>query len=47
MTDLIQWPIDAGRIAVSFSVREYWLDTGHHTGYTQIQEAAKSGQFDT
>ena len=44
MTDLIQWLLDAGRIVVSFPIREYWLDIGQHADYEQAQEDVKNGK---
>jgi dTDP-glucose pyrophosphorylase len=38
MTDLIQRLVEAGRTVVSFPVREYWLDIGQPSDYTQAQK---------
>lgn len=38
MTDLIQRLIQAGHPVVSFPVREYWLDIGHHADYAAAQQ---------
>jgi NDP-sugar pyrophosphorylase family protein len=43
MTDLIQWLIEAGRVVVSFPVREYWLDIGQHADYAKAQSDVENG----
>jgi dTDP-glucose pyrophosphorylase len=43
MTDLIQWLIEAGRVVVSFPVREYWLDIGQHADYARAQSDVENG----
>lgn len=43
MTDLIQWLMDAGRVVVSFPVREYWLDIGQHADYAKAQKDIEDG----
>jgi len=43
MTDLIQWLMDAGKVVVSFPVREYWLDIGQHVDYAQAQKDVEAG----
>ena len=45
MTDLIQWLLDAGRLVVSFPVREYWLDIGQHADYIQAQQDLNEGRL--
>jgi len=41
MTDLIHLLLHEGSPVVSFPVREYWLDIGHHADYEQAKEQAK------
>ena len=43
MTDLIQWLMDAGQTVVSFPIREYWLDIGHHKDYVKAQKDVDEG----
>lgn len=45
MTDLIQRLLVEGRRVVSFPIREYWLDIGHHASYRQAQEDVENGRF--
>jgi len=45
MTDLIQRLLKEGRRVVSFPIREYWLDIGHHASYRQAQEDVENGRF--
>lgn len=45
MTDVIQWLIDANERVVSFPIREYWLDIGHHSDYSRAQNDVSSGQI--
>jgi dTDP-glucose pyrophosphorylase len=40
MTDLIDRVIKAGQSVVSFPIREYWLDIGHHDDYARAQTDA-------
>jgi dTDP-glucose pyrophosphorylase len=46
MTELIDRVIKAGQAVVSFPIREYWLDIGHHEDYARAQTdaAAPAGQ---
>ena len=45
MTDLIGLLLDAGRAVISFPIREYWLDVGQHTDYSQAQNDIKNGRL--
>lgn len=45
MTDLIQCLLDAGRPVVSFPIREYWSDIGHHADYIRAQEDVEEGRL--
>jgi dTDP-glucose pyrophosphorylase len=44
MTDLIRWLLDAGRLVISFPIREYWMDVGQHQDYTQAQADVERGR---
>lgn len=44
MTELIQHLLDVGKWIVSFPIREYWLDIGHHASYKQAQEDVENGR---
>lgn len=41
MTDLISRLVSEGRPVVSFPVREFWADIGHHEDYAKAQEEIK------
>jgi dTDP-glucose pyrophosphorylase/CBS domain-containing protein len=45
MTDLIQQLLGAGRLVISFPVREYWLDIGQNNDYLQAQEDIAQGRI--
>ncbi|MBI3021815.1 MAG: nucleotidyltransferase family protein [Candidatus Omnitrophica bacterium] len=42
MTELIQCLLKAGRMVVSFPVREYWLDIGEHAGYERAEQDVRN-----
>lgn len=44
MTDVIQWVLDAEKPVVSFPIREYWLDIGHHADYSRAQNDASAAR---
>jgi NDP-sugar pyrophosphorylase family protein len=44
MTELIRWLLDAGRRVISFPIREYWMDVGHHGDYARAQDDVQSGR---
>jgi len=46
MTDLIERLLEKGLEVVSFPIREYWLDIGHHEAYRQAVEDAQNGRLD-
>jgi dTDP-glucose pyrophosphorylase/CBS domain-containing protein len=43
MTELISKLIEAGRVVVSFPIREYWLDMGRHEDYQKAQQDVQNG----
>lgn len=45
MTDLIELLMVEKKTIVSFPVREYWLDIGHHADYARAQEDAANGRW--
>lgn len=45
MTDLIGRLMVEKKTVVSFPVREYWLDIGHHADYARAQEDAANGRW--
>lgn len=45
MTDLIGRLMEEQKMVVSFPVREYWLDIGHHADYARAQEDAANGRW--
>lgn len=38
MTDVVEQLIKANRTVISFPIREYWMDIGHHDDYAQAQQ---------
>lgn len=45
MTDLIQTLLREKQTVVSFPMREYWLDIGHHNDYERAQKDVETGKW--